>query len=211
MPVKIYFRNLAKLALGVSLLSLFGCLQHTPIGPGTVIFIGDSITSGHGLPSGVSIYPTLLGQRWDRRVATIAQSGMRASESVAWVQQELRALQTSGQLGKVGAIFIALGANDQLGGCSPQELETALVKLGEAVQPYKSPIFFLNCQVPFHQDMRSAYQKAAEFVGTVAGPDIVAPYISNPTAKLWDNMHPSEQGHVLIADILDKWYSKAVQ
>jgi lysophospholipase L1-like esterase len=202
---------LSKLALVSILLTLSGCSQHTPIGLGTIMFIGDSITSGHGLTEGSITYPTLVGQRWERQVTIIAQSGMQASEAPAWLEQELHSLQASGKLGEVGAIFIALGANDQLRGSSPQELEAALVRLGKMVQPYKAPIFLLTCQVPFHQDVRHSYQKAAQAMGAEVGPDIVAPYISNPTAKLWDNMHPSEQGHALIADIIDQHYRRSVQ
>jgi len=188
----------------VATFSLLGlsCTQQPTIEPWTLLFIGDSITSGHGLQDEANTYPILLGQKWNRKVIILAKSGMRATEATAWVDKEIQALQAGGKLDKLGGIFVALGGNDQLQRQSPEELEESLLNLGELLRTLKVPIFILVSQVPFHENVQGAYQRAAQAVGTQAGPDIIAAYIGSPSRKHWDGMHPSEEGHAAIADLI---------
>jgi len=191
---------------GYTILALVGCSPKPELHAGSLVFIGDSITSGHGLPSEALTYPKILGQKWGRDVLVFARSGARASDIPTWLETEIQQSKAAGKLDKVGGVFIALGANDQLQGRSRQELQEDLISLAKSLHSLNAPIVFFACQVPLHSSRYKAYQQAAKAVGGSLGPDIISAYIASPTTKLWDGMHPSESGHEVIAEVIDEYY-----
>lgn len=180
---------------------LVGCGNRVEVGEGAVLFFGDSLTSGHDLPSETRLYPEILGEKWGRRVINLSASGMRADQALHKYGEEIDGLEADG----VAACFIALGANDQLAGRPPEEAADDLREIADKMRGRGWRVFVIQSIVPLRGgSYREVYRRLAKSMGTPLSEDIVAAYLHNPDGAGPDGVHPSEVGHKMIAGALDR-------
>lgn len=191
--------------LVISCFLLGGCREETKVQGGAVLFLGDSLTSGHGLPPEARLYPEILGDAWGRRVISFSRAGMLAGQALDEFGPEVEQIKRD----EVGAVFLVLGANDQLGGRSSGELRVELGKIAHKFKKKGWPVFVVQSIVPLRSaGYREAYREVSEDMRTPASNDIVEAYLRKEGGTASDGIHPSELGHSMIADILRRNYDK---
>lgn len=198
----IYGRDAMIVLLGVmgGTLSLAGCGSRVEVGEGAVIFLGDSLTSGHNLPGETQLYPEILGEKWGRRVVNFSTSGLRADQALGRYERDINGLEAK----EVAACFLVLGANDQISGKSPEEGAKALGEIAEKIRGRGWPVFVVQAIVPLRGGgYRDTYLSLAKAMGTPLSEDIIAAYLREEGGAGDDMVHPSGAGHAMIAESLD--------
>jgi lysophospholipase L1-like esterase len=191
-----FFRLLVVSAVGVS-----GCGSKVEVGEGAVIFLGDSLTSGHGLPREAKLYPEILGEKWGRRTINLSSGGMRADQALERYGEMIDGLETD----EVAAGFIVLGANDQLAGRRAVEAARDLRDIAEKMRVRGWKVFVVQSIVPLRGGSYGGeYLELAKRLGTPLSQDIVASYLRRPGGTSGDGVHPSGEGHTMIAETLDR-------
>jgi len=200
------------LGAAVGTLTIVGCQKTAnsePVERGTVLFVGDSLTNGHGLGPETARYPEILGERWGRKIVNISRSGQRLEGAADWLEKELKNNPTSG--GAVAAL-VALGANDQMAGRSAGESAVELRKVVDLLKAHGARVFIVPCLVPLRsQGYAAMYKAEAEASGEAMSTDIVGCYRSAEGGIDSDGVHPSGLGHIAIAEALDKDYGMVMR
>ena len=99
-----------------------------------VVFLGDSLTAGLGLPSDQS-YPSLIGKKlkdsgYDYEIVNAGVSGDTSAGGLRRLDWSLE--------GNVRALVLALGANDGLRGLPPAIRKAEVDGAAQAAAPYRS-------------------------------------------------------------------------
>ncbi len=173
------------------------------LGQGAVVFLGDSLTARHELSGDTRLYPEILGKKWGREVVNLSMSGMRADQALARFGKEIDRLDTGG----VAACILVLGANDQLAGRTGGEFKSDLGDISRKLQGRGWRVFVVRAMVPLRGgggDYEDAYQAVASEAGTPLSDDIVSAYLRQPGGTGGDGIHPSAEGHAMIAEALDQ-------
>lgn len=185
------------------LVLMAGCRRADPVRDGHLVFIGDSLTSSYGGVTEEETYPSLLGQKWGRETLNFSVPGMRGTGAEGWVEKILKEAEEIH--GRPSAVFIALGANDQLGGLDPEQTRISLKKIVEAAGGGDSKVFLIQCLVPLRS---RGYEDMYHVVSTESGAglagDIVGAYLAAAGGRGEDGIHPTEAGHQAIARSLDE-------
>lgn len=143
-------RRLAVLVFALaSLLAPSAALRAETPAPRVVLFLGDSLTAGYGLPDpATQAYPALIQEKLDARAAAAAASALPASGSPLPAPARWRVVNagvsgdtTSGGLRRVdwvlrqpvSILVLALGSNDGLRGLDPALVEKNLAGIGAKV------------------------------------------------------------------------------
>lgn len=134
------------------LLSLFFCLgwfhlDALAAGARTILFLGDSLTAGYGLPDpATQAYPALIKEKLDARAtaAATASAGGPAGGGSGWrvINAGVSGDTTSGGLRRIDWVLrqpveilvLALGSNDGLRGLPPDLIEKNLSAIVEKVR-----------------------------------------------------------------------------
>ena len=178
--------------------------------PRTIVFFGDSLTAGYGLPDPASeAYPALIQEKLEEE-----KLGWRA------VNAGLSGETTSGGLRRVDWILrqpvdifvLALGGNDGLRGIDPSVSRENLQKIIERVRA-RNPnvkLVLAGMQIPpsMGQDFAAEFQKifpeVAEKTGATFVPFLLEGVGGNLDLNQPDRIHPTAKGHALIAETVWK-------
>jgi acyl-CoA thioesterase-1 len=182
------------LALILGVLFLAGCSHKTPISPGDIVFLGDSITAGYGLDPGQA-YPELVAIPGMNTV-NLGVSGSTSSDGL----QRLRAYFAGGATPRI--VVLALGANDILHGVNAQETEA---NLNAAVAECKNrgvAVLLCGVKIPFKFDTASIFEDVASKNRVPLVPDILMGEAFQSDLLQEDHMHPTADGQKIIADKL---------
>lgn len=180
---------------------LGGCGQVKMVESGYVLFIGDSLTSSSGEVDPAYTYPAILSERWERESVNISQPGLKATGALEWVEEEVSKLKQT--KGSPCAVFIALGANDQLGGVEPERAADSLKRLIQAGSEMGGKVFLIRCIVPIRsRGYNNMYQQLADDTNSELSPDIIGAYFRESGGREGDGVHPTKLGHRAIADCL---------
>jgi len=169
-----------------------------------IVCLGDSLTSGHGIPSAVA-YPAILHQRVRRAgfPYEVINAGV-SRETSAHARARLdRALE-----GDVRVLVVALGANDGLRGVPVAQLTANLSHIVEVAQ--KRGIAVLLCSMealPIHgwaytRAFHQAYVDLAGRYKIPLVPFILMNVIGDPRLMQADRAHPNAEGARAIADVI---------
>ncbi len=202
-------RWLTVVAIGLGLSGLLpGCGGDNRVRNGAILFLGDSLTARHRLDGSAQLYPEILGERWGRKVLNFSSSGLKAAEAEAKFGEKIAELKDS----EVAAVFLALGANDQLSGRRAEDTAADLREIALRLRTRGWEVFVIKSIVPLRGGGYSrAYEALAKEVGTPASRDIIGSYLGKAGGTAGDNIHPSAEGHQMIAESLDRDFGRVMR
>lgn len=175
----------------------------------TVVFLGDSITAGYGLPA-EQAYPVLVGAALAADPATAAWKTVNAGVSgdtsagglrrVGWV---LKA--------KPDLVVVALGGNDGLRGLPVAELEANLRAIVARIRAAGARAALAGMRMPANlgPDYRTAFDGL--YPRLAAELDVpLLPFLLEGVAmdRRWsqaDMVHPNAEGQVRVAALVTAW------
>jgi acyl-CoA thioesterase I len=176
----------------------------------TIVFFGDSLTAGYGLPDPSSeAYPALIQQKIDQaglpwRAVNAGLSGETTSAGLRRVDWILRQ--------PVDIFVLALGANDGLRGIDPAVSRENLEKIVDRVRAKnpKAKIVLAGMQMPpamgreFSQKFERVFSEVAEKTDATLVPFLLEGVGGHVDLNQPDRIHPTAKGHVLIAETVWK-------
>lgn len=199
-------RSLLFLACSVS---LFGA-GRAPQTPRTIVFFGDSLTAGYGLPDPTSqAYPALIQDKIDKdalgwRTVNAGLSGETTSGGLRRIDWILRQ--------PIDVFVLALGANDGLRGISPSVSRSNLQQILARVRA-KNPeakLVVAGMQMPpaMGTDFTRAFQEMFPDVARKNDATLI-PFLLEGVGgqldlNLGDRIHPNAKGHTVIAETVWK-------
>jgi acyl-CoA thioesterase-1 len=173
----------------------------------TILFFGDSITAGYGLTE-EQAFPAIIQQKIDSlgldyRVINSGLSGETTAgglRRIDWVLQQ-----------HVDIFVLELGGNDGLRGIDPQNSKENLQGImNKVVQTYPdAEILLTGMEAPpnmgqaYTSRFREIYSELSNENDVVFMPFILESVAGDPELNLPDGIHPSEEGHRIVAN--DLW------
>jgi acyl-CoA thioesterase-1 len=169
-----------------------------------IVCLGDSLTSGHGIGSGVA-YPAILHQRVRRAgyPYEVVNAGVSRETSAHARARLERALE-----GDVRVLVVALGANDGLRGVPVAQLTANLSHIIEVAQSRGIAVLLCGMEaLPIHgwaytAAFHKAYLDLAARYKVPLVPFILTNVIGDTRLMQADRAHPNAEGARAIADII---------
>lgn len=192
--------RLAFIAL-FSLLNLFPMSQDQPK---RIVFFGDSITAGYGIPI-ESAFPALIQKKieeadLDYQVINAGLSGETTAGGLNRIDWILRS--------KPDVFVLELGGNDGLRGLSMEESEKNLKAMIDKVRRAnpKAEIILAGMQIPpnlgqeYTSKFKSLFPDVAKEMNTKLIPFLLEGVGGDPKLNLSDGIHPNQKGHEIVAE-----------
>lgn len=192
--------RLAFIAL-FSLLNLFPVLQDQPK---RIVFFGDSITAGYGIPI-ESAFPALIQKKIEEaglnyQVVNAGLSGETTAGGLNRIDWILRS--------KPDVFVLELGGNDGLRGLSMEESEKNLKAMIDKVRKAnpKAEIILAGMQIPpnlgqeYTSKFKSLFPDVAKEMNTKLIPFLLEGVGGDPKLNLSDGIHPNQKGHEIVAE-----------
>lgn len=175
--------------------------------PVRILFLGDSLTAGYGLPPGAA-FPHHVARR-------LQAEGLH----VEVVQAGVSGDTTSGGLSRLGwllddpagppdAAVVALGANDGLMGLDPADMEAnldaILTRLDERGMPtlLAGMLAMANLGPDYTRQYNAVFPRVAERHGTLFTPFLLEGVAMEPSMNQADGIHPNETGAARVAETI---------
>ena len=167
-----------------------------------IVFLGDSLTAGLGLPPEES-YPSLIQARLDKagQAFEVVNAGVSGDTSAGG----LRRLEWSLE-GDVAVLVVALGGNDALRGLPPAELKRNLAAIIEGAKPHTQAIVLVGMEAPpnngpeYTAAFRQVYQDLAREYDVRLVPFLLDKVGGVVSLNQADGIHPNTQGAQIVAD-----------
>lgn len=169
-----------------------------------IVFLGTSLTAGYGLPESEA-YPALLQARIDAaglgfRVVNAGVSGDTSAGGLRRLDWLLRL--------PVAVLVLELGANDMLRGQSAEALATNLEAILERTRAAHPGVRFVisgmraapNLGRDYAAAFEAVYPRLAERFDAALVPFLLEDVAARPALNQADGIHPTAEGHTLIAD-----------
>jgi acyl-CoA thioesterase-1 len=174
------------------------------------LFLGDSLTAGYGL-SAAEAYPSLLQKRWDKR--GLPWKARNAGVSGATTAGTLESLSWS-LTPDVKLVFLAVGANDGLRGLPLDRTRQNLAAIIERCRAAGARVALAGMKIPpnYGEEYAAAFEKnyaalAARYKLKLL-PFLLQDVAGRRDRNLEDGIHPNSEGHRIIADNVDAFFSK---
>lgn len=181
-------------------------VQAQPAAPKNILFLGDSLTAGYGLPDPVTqAYPALIQAKLDEaapgqwRVVNAGVSGDTTSgglRRVDWVTRQPAAI-----------LVLALGSNDGLRGLDPALVERNLTAIVERVRAKNAEtrVLLVGQRMPtsmgdYAARFDAVFGTLAETHGWAFVPFLLEGVGGVRDFNQADAIHPNEEGHRLMAE-----------
>lgn len=175
-----------------------------------ILFLGDSLTEGYGVPK-EKAYPTLVIERLNdrfaqrkmaKRVAALygGVSGSTSASALSRLRWFLKA--------KPSVLFLAMGANDGLRGLPPAEMEKNLDATIELARKEGLKIVLAGMRLPPNygkknsEEFAGVFTRLAKKYGLPFVPFLLATVGGEKELNIDDGIHPNEKGHAKIADLV---------
>ena len=188
-----YFYLVAVVLIG---LMLHGCdsPRLEPLGEGTILAFGDSLTAGVGV-SKENSYPSVLGELTGLHVINSGISGETTSEGLKRLPDEIE--RTNPDM-----IILIEGGNDILRNKNPTEIKANLKKMIELAQGQGLPVIFVG--IPAKSLFSSSapiYKELAEQFQLVFDGTLIAGLQRSPSLKS-DSVHFNKEGYRKMAEAI---------
>ena len=169
-----------------------------------IVFLGDSLTAGLGLPADQS-YPMLVGKKLKARGYDfeIVNAGVSGDTSAGGS----RRLDWSFE-GDVRALVLALGANDGLRGLPTDEMKKNLEVVLERAKSRNIPVVLAGMEAPpnngreYTRAFRQVYTDLAEEYDVRFVPFLLLGVAGNPSLNQGDGIHPNARGAEIVAELV---------
>ena len=169
-----------------------------------IVFLGDSLTAGLGLPSDQS-YPSLIGKKlkdrgYDYDIVNAGVSGDTSAGGLRRVDWSLE--------GDVRVLVVALGGNDGLRGLPASELKKNLTGVLERAKGRNIPVILAGMEAPpnngpdYAREFRDAYAELAKEYQVRFVPFLLQGVAGNPSLNQGDGIHPNARGAQIVADLV---------
>lgn len=192
----------------LSLAVLFSIIGHLNLtdqdAPKNIIFFGDSITAGYGIPIEQS-FPSLVQQKLDEKELNykVINAGLSGETSAGGLNRIDWILRSKPEI-----FFLELGGNDGLRGLSLEETEKNLKSMIDKIKAANSEaqVFLCGMQIPpnlgqdYTAQFRELYPKVAKEKNVKLIPFLLEGVGGNPKLNLSDGIHPNPQGHKIVAE-----------
>jgi acyl-CoA thioesterase-1 len=180
--------------------------------PPVVVFLGDSLTAGLGL-SAEEAYPYLLQQRLAKDGLPIqaVNAGVSGDTSAGGLRRVSWLLRQRPDL-----LVVELGANDALRGQPIDGIESNLREVVRRGRAAGAGVLLLGLQVPpnlghdYAAQFAAIYPRVARDLGVPLVPFMLAGVAGKPELNLPDGMHPNEEGHRIVAEVVRPYLEKAL-
>jgi acyl-CoA thioesterase-1 len=167
----------------------------------TLLFIGDSLTEGYGVPKEKS-YPSLVAKELKKKGKVIkllngSVSGSTTASGLSRLRWFLKAEPT--------VLILALGANDGLRGVKLTDSEENLRKIITLAKKSKVKVVLAGMLLPmnygekYRTNFEKMYKKLETEFSLVRIPFLLVGVGGEPKYNQEDGIHPNEAGHVKIA------------
>lgn len=175
--------------------------------PEAVVFLGDSITAGYGIAP-EQAYPALINAEFVRRGLNLsAVNGGVSGDTTAGGARRLPWLLRR----KTAWVIVALGGNDMLRGMPPAETEKHLDAIVQMIRNDGARPVLLgmraapNLGPDYAREFDALFPRVAKRHGIPFLPFYIEPVAGNPALNQADGIHPTAEGHRLIAGHLLKF------
>jgi acyl-CoA thioesterase-1 len=171
----------------------------------TIVFFGDSLTAGYGLPQVSQSFPSLIQDkinslRLDYKTVNAGNSGETSSGGLSRIDWVLRQ--------HVDVFVLELGANDGLRGIPVVNTQKNLQAIIDKVKT-KYPavkLVLLGMQVPpnlgktYTDAFKAMYPALAQKNNTALVPFLLKGVGGEPSLNQGDGIHPNEAGEKIVAE-----------
>lgn len=195
------FRLISTGLLTISLLTTYFFSQSSTK---TIVFFGDSITAGYGIPI-ENAFPAIIQQKIDNerlkyRVVNAGLSGETTAGGLNRVDWILRS--------KPDVFVLELGGNDGLRGLSLEESEKnlkAIIKKVREANP-NAKVILAGMQIPpnlgqdYTAKFKSLFPTISKEMNTEFIPFLLEGVGGDPKLNLSDGIHPNQKGHEIVAE-----------
>ena len=169
-----------------------------------IVFLGDSLTAGLGLPSDQS-YPSLIGKKlkasgYDYQIVNAGVSGDTSAGGVRRLDWSLE--------GDVRALVVALGANDGLRGLPTDDMKRNLEAVLERAKARNIPVVLAGMEAPpnngpdYTRAFREVYSDLAKEYPVRFVPFLLLGVAGNASLNQADGIHPNARGAEIVADLV---------
>jgi acyl-CoA thioesterase I len=169
-----------------------------------IVFLGDSLTAGHGVhPS--EAYPALMDKFWKKKgIPYEARNAGVSGDTSADVLRRLDGVMRA----PAELAVLAIGANDAFGRVPVDAIEANIRRIVTKVRKTGSRIVlsamyfspqYLGGDVAYTAKFNALYADVGKKEGVRVLPPLLRSLWSRDDLWLPDNMHPTPDGHALIA------------
>ena len=169
-----------------------------------IVTFGDSLTAGYGVTPAQAypgrLHARLAAEGYRYRMVNAGVSGDTTAGGLRRVDWALSV--------KPSIAIVALGANDGLRGQSTVEMERNLERIVERFQSGGARVLLAGMRLPqnyggrYAGEFERAFAQAASRRGVVLMPFLLEGVGGEPSLNLPDGIHPTAEGHQIIADRL---------
>lgn len=174
----------------------------------TLLFFGDSITAGYGLET-EQAFPALIQEKIDSLGLqyTVVNAGLSGETTAGGLRRVDWILQQ-----EIDIFVLELGGNDGLRGIDPQNTKQNLQGIIDKVEETypEAKIVITGMQAPpnlgdlYTNEFQSIYEELAANNDVIFMPFILEDVAGNPELNLPDGIHPTAEGHQIVAGNLWK-------
>jgi acyl-CoA thioesterase-1 len=199
---------ICRIALALCLFPAFGqaAEREATAGKKTILFLGDSLTAGLGVPPGEA-FPALVGEKIRAAALPfeIQNAGLSGDTSAGALRRTDWLLQRP-----IDVLVIALGGNDGLRGLPVKSLKANLQEIIDKAKA-KNPavkIVIAGMQLPpnmgagYAADFVTVYAELARENNAVLIPFLLEGVGGHRDLNQPDLIHPTAAGHRIIADLV---------
>jgi acyl-CoA thioesterase-1 len=169
-----------------------------------VAILGDSLTSGLGVPA-EDAFPARLEallrrEGYDWKVANAGVSGDTSAGGLRRIEWVLKL--------RPAVVVVALGANDGLRGQPVDGLRDNLTRIVERAEASGARVLLAGMRMPpnygdqYTRAFAAVYPEVAKATGAALAPFLLEGVAGNPKLNQPDGIHPTAEGHRLIAERL---------
>jgi acyl-CoA thioesterase-1 len=201
------------LVIAALALALLGLVPAASAQERTIVFFGDSLTAGLGLPDPDNqSYPALIQAKIDAahlpwHVVNAGLSGETSAGGLRRIDWVLRQ--------RVDVFVLELGANDGLRGTAPAVTQTNLQAIVDRVRAQQPQARIVLAGMKMPPSMGAEYAAAFDAVfptlaardGLVLIPFLLEGVAEDPNLNQGDNLHPNVEGAAIVANTVWKWIS----
>jgi len=166
-----------------------------------VVFLGDSLTAGLGLPE-AHVYPARLAEMFAAtgNPISVVNAGVSGDTTAGgWNRLEWVLAQNPDLL------VIELGANDGLRGFDPETTESNLRRILERIRAGDTAALLIGMRLPpsyggaYVGEFEGIYPRLAAEFGIPLVPFLLEGVAARPELNLPDGIHPNAEGHLRMA------------
>jgi acyl-CoA thioesterase-1 len=168
-------------------------LTSAPPGGPVVVFLGDSITSGHRLPADVA-FPHRLGQALGVHVVNAGISGDTTDGGLSRLDPDVLAHRPQ-------VVVVELGVNDIFGRWPRERTVANLRTIAQRIRATGARVVLLHISVPTMSD--DGHRRHLHEIAREESARLVEDFLDEVVPQhSYDGLHPDEEGQAMLAERL---------